>query len=393
MKTKINICLMACLMILSVFMISFSKANAVTMLTEDSCVTPPSDMVSWWPGDGNANDIKDGNNGTAEGNTSYVAGKVDQAFSFDGDADYVDAGTGSNLNLRDAMTLDAWIYLNDVPEEDGWFFVTGKETFELYIYHNDPEEKDGIVVLGAYLLIDGNEYDLWQEPGISLQTGQWYHVAGTFDGNTIKTYVNGVLDVDYDLEEAGTIDDSSQSNFLIGGIPDYNQSSFYGMIDEVEVFSRALEQSEIQSIYNADSAGKCKEATQPSTPVITYPSNGSTINTQTPTIKGTATAGNTVLLTVASDPHSYSVTADGNGNWELAIPESDKLASGEHYVTAQARDGQGSLSGTATNHFTVSLASSIPVSGGENMFTSIALFILFILGMRFAIAKFYNKKF
>src|SRR3989304_5996219 len=48
------------------------------------CVTPPSGMVSWWGGDGNAFDIIGANNGTLMNGATYAAGKVGQAFSFDG---------------------------------------------------------------------------------------------------------------------------------------------------------------------------------------------------------------------------------------------------------------------------------------------------------------------
>src|SRR5438128_321718 len=49
-----------------------------------TCVPPPPDMVSWWPGDGNADDITGSNNGAFVGNSSFSTGEVDQAFSFDG---------------------------------------------------------------------------------------------------------------------------------------------------------------------------------------------------------------------------------------------------------------------------------------------------------------------
>src|SRR5439155_8470225 len=45
----------------------FSACASVTAPTPPpTCVTPPSGMVSWWPGDGNANDIQGGNNGTLQ---------------------------------------------------------------------------------------------------------------------------------------------------------------------------------------------------------------------------------------------------------------------------------------------------------------------------------------
>ena len=41
-------------------------------------------MISWWPGDGYAFDIQGVNNGTLQGGATFTAGKVRQAFNFDG---------------------------------------------------------------------------------------------------------------------------------------------------------------------------------------------------------------------------------------------------------------------------------------------------------------------
>jgi hypothetical protein len=49
------------------------------MEAQQSCTPPPSGLVGWWPGDGNANDI-------VGGDVAYVPGEVGQAFSFDASA-------------------------------------------------------------------------------------------------------------------------------------------------------------------------------------------------------------------------------------------------------------------------------------------------------------------
>src|SRR5262249_12489632 len=54
-----------------------------------ACVVPPANAVSWWPGDGNANDLTGGNNGTLQGGATFAAGNVGQAFQFNGSATYV----------------------------------------------------------------------------------------------------------------------------------------------------------------------------------------------------------------------------------------------------------------------------------------------------------------
>ena len=73
-----------------------------------TCVQPPSGLVSWWPGDGNANDIADGNNGTLMGGATFASGKVGQAFLLDGINAFVDAGNASNLHVSAGdFTVDA----------------------------------------------------------------------------------------------------------------------------------------------------------------------------------------------------------------------------------------------------------------------------------------------
>jgi len=80
-------------------------------------------MISWWPGDGNANDIQDGNT-LVQGNGngfSYAAGKVSQAFSFDG-TQFATAGTPANLQIASTqVTIDAWLRPN-TSNLDGHFF-------------------------------------------------------------------------------------------------------------------------------------------------------------------------------------------------------------------------------------------------------------------------------
>ena len=70
------------------------------------CVPPPPGMVSWWPGDGNANDIQDGNHGTLRNGATFAPGKVGQAFSLDGVAASVDVPASPNPNITSSFTLD-----------------------------------------------------------------------------------------------------------------------------------------------------------------------------------------------------------------------------------------------------------------------------------------------
>src|SRR5204863_6136731 len=74
-----------------------------------TCTPPPANMISWWPADGNANDIQGSNNGTLQNGATFAPGMVGQAFSFDGVDDYVQTSdTGLPFGSA-ARTLDFWI--------------------------------------------------------------------------------------------------------------------------------------------------------------------------------------------------------------------------------------------------------------------------------------------
>ena len=90
---------------------SLSFADRVD--TTPTCVPPPPNMVSWWPGDGNTDDIIDGNNGILNNGATFATGMVDQAFLLDGIDDFVDVGNAPNLHVSQGdFTVDAWVNFN-----------------------------------------------------------------------------------------------------------------------------------------------------------------------------------------------------------------------------------------------------------------------------------------
>ena len=100
------------------------------------CVEPPAGLVSWWPGDGNVDDIVDGNDGTLQNGATFAAGKVEQAFSFATVGDMVQIAHNSNLNLESLLgsTFEGWfkssggdgvvIAKHTCGAAGGWFFTT-----------------------------------------------------------------------------------------------------------------------------------------------------------------------------------------------------------------------------------------------------------------------------
>src|SRR5690349_8135497 len=72
------------------------------------CLPPPSGLVSWWPGEGNANDIISSNNGVLIGNVAFAPGKVGSAFALNGTNSYVRVPHSSSLDFTNGLTVEFW---------------------------------------------------------------------------------------------------------------------------------------------------------------------------------------------------------------------------------------------------------------------------------------------
>ena len=182
---------------------------------------------------------------------------VGQGFYLDGVNDYVSVEDATNLDGMARLTVDAWVRFDALP--------IGKWQF--------------IVAKGAAVGFGSNSYVMWfagdnlrlqaavetpnglntvSAPDDVIVPGVFYHVALTYDGTSIKMYLNGVLKQTGAL--SGSVRDTSYP-VLLGrrsGIGvDGQGDAMMGVIDEVEIHNRALSDAEIQAIFNAGSAGKC----------------------------------------------------------------------------------------------------------------------------------------
>jgi len=229
-----------------------------------TCVTPPSGMVSWWPGDGTADDIQDGNNGTLQGGVTFGAGKVGQALSLDGVNGRVLVPAASNLDLEQAFTIDAWVNFADLSSAHCIVTKGLVDNHQYAILSGGLAAPDELNLLvrrqasasdGLDRLITVNQ--------AHLVPNRWYHIAATADGTNKSIYLDGqLLATNSAVAPYTTFSPAVEIGSANGGTVAF----FHGMIDEVEIYNRALTQAEIQAIYNAGSAGKCKPS--PNNPPI-----------------------------------------------------------------------------------------------------------------------------
>jgi len=221
-------------------------------------------MVGWWPGDGTAEDIRGGNNGTLQGGATFATGLVGQAFSFNGTSSTVEIANTPNLNQ---VTVDAWIFIPSDTPADGTYGIVGR-------YLSVPGERGyELFVSAGKLVLRASEPNQTAQCSVvstnNVAFGEWSHVAGTVDSNECSDYINGNLD---GSQPGLSSIQATGQNLFIGTRESAQQSVFFfrGLIDEVELFNRALSAGEIQSMYDAGDVGKCKPTCVTPPPGLTH---------------------------------------------------------------------------------------------------------------------------
>jgi hypothetical protein len=251
------------------------NANTAGKCLPQACVLPPSGLVGWWKADGNALDSVAGNNGVLQ-NVSFTPGEVGQTFAFD--PENLPNGTYSGVQIADqpayvltnSLTIEAWVR----PRGDSYvIFFRGDNRPGLDPYVLSMQANN-IILFG--ISDESGNYAAVQTP---LIYNQWWHIAATLDGGsgTLSLFTNGVLAAQSNttVRPFGALLAGDSPGIGIGNVNDGgNNFPFIGDIDELSLYNRALSSAEIQSIYNAGSAGKCPPAIPPS---ITSQPAGATV--------------------------------------------------------------------------------------------------------------------
>jgi hypothetical protein len=185
------------------------------------------DLVAYYPFNGNANDESgNGNHGTVSGATLVddIFGNANSAYYFDGIDDII---TTQQEHFAENNHISVSLLVK-VPGPSTGYFVMCSDFGVAQAFSNCSF---------AISLPDTNS------ARGALTYNEWQHFVGTYDGDTIRAYMNGLL-VD-EISWPGTLSDPGR--VLTYGY--FNNDYWEGHLDEVRIYNRDLAHSEIIGLY------------------------------------------------------------------------------------------------------------------------------------------------
>ena len=227
--------------------------------------TPPSDfavpngLVSYWGFDhdcisgASALDLtNNARTGTLYNAPPRVQGKIGGALSFNGTNQYLAVpNTGPNTPT---VSMAAWVYPTTATQP-AYSVILSRDyatpranpyvTFSL----NANNGSTNYYCVTKALSGSANGY---LDSGVAVVANLWIFVAATYDGSALRTYINGVLTNNW-ADPSGTF----YSNGLLSvAAASDGAAPFAGYVDDARIYNRALNASEVLTLYQAGLAGR-----------------------------------------------------------------------------------------------------------------------------------------
>jgi len=231
------------------------------ILSQTLWAVPTSGLVGLWYFNNNAQDVSgvNTNNGTVYGATLTADrfGNTNSAYSFDGN-DYIRIGKPipSTLQMSTAFAISAWIKPTAIGSELGGIVASQYDpAYSGYSMQMEYRTSaHGGLQSGVHFQVGGGS-NYWTNStegstAATMSLNQWHHVVVMAQTNTVyEVYIDGVKVTNWTAE--GNIAYNVNCDLLFGA-NSYNGSLtryFYGAIDDVAIYNRVLNTSEISQLY------------------------------------------------------------------------------------------------------------------------------------------------
>ena len=179
-----------------------------------------------------------GNNATTYGSPTWTTGVHGQALALNGLTQYAVVPASlpsSSLNITGPITVAAWIQPTAIQTQRIVARLTGSAGYEFFLTQPSPSPVSFRI---------NNQYRLNSNSTYPTDGTTWMHVAATWDGSNMRMYINGVLET----TGAQTVAPVASTDNLGIGATSAGTNNFYGRLDDVRMYNRALTLSEIQAL-------------------------------------------------------------------------------------------------------------------------------------------------
>ena len=225
---------------------ALSLSATLTVPVPGPCLTPPPGLLAWWRGEGDGIDFRCGFKAGLCNGVQFAAGKAGNGFRLNGSAyGFVPRSVFLDPGAGEGMTVECWVWPTNsasrqslIEWSDNGLALRISESSPGSVYAN----------LGIY---NSSAYPL-SSAGSLLRTNGWNHVGFTFEsaGRQARLWLNGALVA----EGTFPVPPATAGDVLLGS---GSSSRLQGLLDEVSIYDRALSGAELQTIFNARTAGKC----------------------------------------------------------------------------------------------------------------------------------------
>ena len=198
------------------------------------------DLVSYWPFDGNFEDVIDDNHGTKRGSGAmpFVEGKLGNAVKMDGYDQYIEITGGDESEFDFAggsMSISCWFKVDKF--DTTWQALAAKGEGQSWRLHRYST--------GSQITFSGGANSSGAGPLVN--DGRWHHVVAISEaGVNQRVYIDGEL---ASTNPTGTMTNSDE-RMRIGDNPGTENREWEGCIDDVAIWSRPLSDEEIASLWN-----------------------------------------------------------------------------------------------------------------------------------------------
>jgi hypothetical protein len=231
-----------------------AAALVVAALIASPALAATGPVGVWQLDEGHGTTVADssgnGNNGVLSGGASWVDGVFGPGLAFDGHSGQIKVNDNAALEPAKTLTVSAWVKNDGTPGTYRYIVAKGGNGCIAASYGLYSGPSGGLEFYAAQQ--HGTVYARSPDAGQRVWDGKWHLAVGTYDGSTIRLYVDGVQ-VGSGTSWPGTLEYllPNSNDFYIGNYPSCAPHWFLGSIDDVSVWSRTLSASEVKALLPA----------------------------------------------------------------------------------------------------------------------------------------------